>query len=220
MTEHVGSVEIFNRHTESYEEGEVYMHLDERHLADFEQEWRPTIRAKALEIYQDCIGTDGKPDRVALIDGLGQFNIQDQGWDWRQKIDIYGGRLSKVSFAIECNGKTQGLMLADLGSRRSKIRGEEGLPLVYIDFIAVAPWNRPVLAEEPRYKGVGSVLLVTAISLSIDEEMEGRIGLHSLPQSEGFYAEYCGMTSHGPEGDEGLHYFEMTADQAHDFLVR
>ena len=220
MTEHVGSVEIFNRHTESYEEGEVYMHLDERHLADFEQEWRPTIRAKALEIYQDCIGTDGKPDRVALIDGLGQFNIQDQGWDWRQKIDIYGGRLSKVSFAIECNGKTQGLMLADLGSRTSKIRGEEGLPLVYIDFIAVAPWNRPVLAEEPRYKGVGSVLLVTAISLSIDEEMEGRIGLHSLPQSEGFYAEYCGMTSHGPEGDEGLHYFEMTADQAHDFLVR
>ena len=76
-------------------------------------------------------------------------------------MDIYGGNLSKVSFAVECNGTTQGLMLIDLGSRRSKIRGEEGLPLVYIDYIAIAPWNRPVLMEEPKYKGIGSVLLVT-----------------------------------------------------------
>ena len=220
MTEHVGSVEIFNRHTESYEAGEVYTHLDERHLSDFEVEWRPTIRAKALEIYQSCIGTDGQPDRAALVDGLGQFNIQDQGWDWRQKMDINGGNLSKVSFAVECNGTTQGLMFVDLGSRRSIIQGTEGLPLVYIDYIAVAPWNRPVLTEEPKYKGIGSILLVTAISLSIDEEMDGRIGLHSLPQSEGFYAEYCGMTSYEPEGGEELHYFEMTADQANDLLVR
>mgnify|MGYP001574334861 FL=1 len=63
------------------------------------------------------------------------------------------------------------------------------------------------------------MLLLAAVQLSLDEEFQGRIGLHSLPQADDFYSTKCGMTSLGRDGRyQNLTYFEMTREQAAEFL--
>jgi hypothetical protein len=70
-------------------------------------------------------------------------------------------------------------------------------------------------------RGVGSVLIGTAIELSKELEFKGRIGLHSLPQANGFYANFCGMTDMGPDSaNHDLRYFEMTPEQAEAFIEK
>src|SRR4029079_12680175 len=71
----------------------------------------------------------------------------------------------------------------------------------------------------PRFLGVGTALLSEAIHLSREDGHEGRIGLHSLPQAEGFYAQ-CGMTRVGFDPDYyDLPYYEFTSQQATDWLA-
>ncbi len=90
-------------------------------------------------------------------------------------------------------------------------------PIVDIDFLATAPWNRFRLAQDPRFKGIGRLLLAAAISLSVSEEFAGRIGLHALPQAESWYRDVCGMTDLGVDGTS-MRYFEMTEAQARVFI--
>ena len=51
-----------------------------------------------------------------------------------------------------------------------------GKPIVYVEFVATAPWNRPELQNPPRYRGVGTVMVAPAVELSWDLGYRGRIG--------------------------------------------
>jgi hypothetical protein len=105
-------------------------------------------------------------------------------------------------------------------TRSSRIAGQATKPLVYVDYLETAPWNRPSPFPGPMVAGVGSVLIAAAINRSIDEEFEGRIGLHSLPQSEEFYRDKCGMTDLGPDDSyQRLRYFEATSEQAEQMAL-
>ena len=53
------------------------------------------------------------------------------------------------------------------------------------------------------------------------EGFKGRIGLHSLPQSNNFYANKVGMTDMGQDEEyQNLRYFEMTPEQAEAFIEK
>jgi uncharacterized protein YerC len=60
--------------------------------------------------------------------------------------------------------------------------------------------------------------MAAAVSMSFDEEFDGRIGLHSLPTVEKFYRDVCGMTDLGIDATR-LRYFEMTATAARRFIA-
>lgn len=141
-------------------------------------------------------------------------------WDWTKKFQLtIDYSLTYRMFGIECKGEIQGLMLVIVG-KECTIESQKGKPLIYIDYLATAPWNSKALTKEPKYKLVGKVLLRAAIELSEDEEYKGRIGLHSLPQAENWYTN-CGMTDLGKDGGYlNLRYFEMTPDQAAAFKER
>ena len=112
-------------------------------------------------------------------------------------------------------------MLLDTVRGRCQIDEQKGKNLVYIDYVENAPWNRPELGTPPRFKGIGSILVGAAIRLSHAEEFKGRLGLHSLPQADDFYARTCGMTDLGPDSDkQNLRYFEMTSAQADAFIAK
>ena len=112
-------------------------------------------------------------------------------------------------------------MFADLVSKRCRLPEQKGRHLVYVDFVENAPWNRPELRNPPLYRGVGTILIRAAIELSKSEEFKGRIGLHSLPQANAFYANTIGMTDLGQDRDyQGLRYFEMTAEHAEAFIKK
>ena len=92
--------------------------------------------------------------------------------------------------------------------------------LVYVDYLEAAPWNVYPLVDEPEYKGIGLMLMQSAVQLSYDEGFHGRIGLHSLPQAEEFYRDTCGMQGCGPDQSyENLPYYEMTRDIARGFAL-
>ncbi len=122
---------------------------------------------------------------------------------------------------IERDGQLQGLILIQTGQVFCRIPTQIGKGLVYILFLETAPWNLPVVVTNPRYGQIGTVLIAEAISISLDLGFSGRIGLHSLSQTEEWYAKYCGMTDLGHDPDpkhQNLRYFEMTPVQAANFL--
>jgi hypothetical protein len=103
--------------------------------------------------------------------------------------------------------------------KNCQIESQKGKPLAYVHFLAAAPWNLATVAPDPRFSLVGSILVATAIHLSIEEEFQGRIGLHSLPQADEWYRNSCGMTDLGRDhAVQDLRYFEMTPEQASEFL--
>ena len=93
--------------------------------------------------------------------------------------------------------------------------------MVYVDYVQVAPWNNEDLVDRPRFGAVGSFLMEGAVRLSIDMQYGGRLGLHSLRRSEGFYKK-LGLSPVEIERRDrharGLWYFEWTRHAAADFL--
>jgi hypothetical protein len=145
---------------------------------------------------------------------------QHRHWNWREKYDVAEREyLSHHILGIECQSQIQGLMLVLTAGKNSLIEGQRGKPIVYVHFLAAAPWNLASIVGEPHFSLVGSILLAAAIHLSIEEEFQGRIGLHSLPQADDWYKNACGMTDLGPDQTvQNLRYFEMTPEQASEFL--
>ena len=95
-----------------------------------------------------------------------------------------------------------------------------GKPLVYVDYLEVAPWNQSFAGTSKKYRGAGPILLTAAVELSFDEGFKGRVGLHSLPQAESFY-EKEGMIDLGPDAQvQNLRYYEMTSDVAQTLLAQ
>ncbi len=142
---------------------------------------------------------------------------EDSHWDWKGKAAAYSGLLSYQSFALIAEGKLQGLMMTN-NVTSGRIPEQFGKPLIYVEFVATAPWNRPEMQKPPEFRGAGRVFLLAAIETSIDAGFKGRLGLHSLPQAEEFYETKCGMTRLGADSShQDLIYYEMTETQADSF---
>ena len=188
---------------------EVLDAITDKQLIDWETRWMPEL-FESLKRLRDA--------GVALAHWP-----QSRHWNWRAKVSAMKGYLAYPGFSVVAEGVTQGLMIADT-TKRSRIVSQKDKPLIYVPFVENAPWNRPELKNPPRFRGVGSILIRAAIELSCDEEFKGRIGLHSLPQANAFYANTCGMTDLGVETEDenhkGLRYFEMTPEQAEAFVKK
>jgi hypothetical protein len=165
----------------------------------------------------------GRESVVATQKAFTQFHSRNGGkaehahWDWGKKFQLtIDYSLTYRMLGIECGGQIQGLMLIASG-KNCRIENQKGKNLVYVDYLSAAPWNSKASTPTPKYKLVGKVLLQAAIELSEDEDFKGRIGLHSLPQSETWYTN-CGMTDLGLDSNyQNLRYFEMTPEQAEAF---
>ncbi len=159
----IGKVLLLNRNTGQYEDADLFCGFDEANLSDYVAHWKP--------IHQ-------------------QNKAEDGHWDWSEKAAIVAANpLIHDIFVLECGGRTQGFMITCKGGEKCISRHPEHkrAVMIYIERIATAPWNRPELVKNPTYKGAGRMLLGAAVSQSIEEEMCGRVGLHSLPGSEQFY---------------------------------
>jgi hypothetical protein len=202
-------LELFNRQTGAFEPATVSA-IEEQDLECYRTQWRPLIDAKVEEL------------RLAdsfTSESLARFSIQDEHFDWPEKCLERNGALAWNSYALRCGGQTQGLMHLNL-LQTSRLPGHEKQHLVYIDLLATAPWNRVRLVETPRYAGVGVVLVTEAILYSVEEEFGGRIGLQSLPQSDGFYEQKLGMTKLEKRDVRHLNFFEFDPEGAQAWLAR
>lgn len=162
---------------------------------------------------------------------------QSTHWDWSKKIDkIDEHRLSPLGDArligIRHADQWQGLIWVEsLDIRgvehRTKL-GNTNRNLAYIPWLETAPWNWDIPPGPPpdggsiqqrRFRGLGILLMTYAVIWSDQQGFKGRVGLHSLPQSERFYRVNCGMTDLGPDPTyQRLRYFELDEKQARTFL--
>jgi GNAT superfamily N-acetyltransferase len=209
MSTLLGTYSLEDRRTGKEVEATLWHALEERHAKDFAEKWKPAFQARFEEL---------KAAGGSLPEAIAGANLQDAHWRWEEKVAARQDDLSWVSFAVEAEGVTQGLMFTHMGPLvRAREPSQRDQYLVDIDLLATAPWNRFGLVPKPQFKGVGQLLLAAAVSLSFSEEFAGRIGLHALPQAESWYRDQCGMTDLGVD-DTKMRYFEMTEAQARAFL--
>jgi hypothetical protein len=163
-----------------------------RHVTSFQQDWKPMLR---------------------------QFSQEDKYWDWAFKQRSADNHGRYECYAIEADEQTQGLMMIETQWHKSRI--SENQPLVFVEAISAAPWNRAQVGRPPRFKRVGSALLEFACTRSEALGYEGRVGLESLPGAEGFY-ERLNMIRLEPEIDPyiddelPLTYFEYLPRRRQD----
>ncbi len=129
-------------------------------------------------------------------------------WRWSQNARSYEGRSGYEFLAVRCEERIQGMMLLDY-TRIGRLPKQASLPLVYVDYLSAAPWNLHLLENSPEFRGVGRLLITIAEAKSRELGFQGRLGLHSLPQAEGFYRRLPGMVDLGSDSQYyGLSYFE------------
>lgn len=201
-------VELIDEDTGEAVEAEVFDEVTVEHFIETQTEWRPVVVEAARTL--------AKQGRAELIP-------QHWFWDWRRKAPMFT-QMGVVFYGLSCRGKLQGLMEVQTGGLRCRCRLPEqaGKPLVYVDYLEVAPWNiyrlMESIGQKAQFSAVGRRLLEVAVRLSIDEEFQGRVGLHLLPVSEGFY-QSAGMIAVGRDpAKENLLWCEFTPEQAKKFL--
>lgn len=205
MTVAVSKVYLLEDGTGEAVEAELRDAIEQAQIDDWAKHWIPAI----LAAIQDLVAR-----QVPRADWP-----QSLHWNWPKKIARVQGMLAFPGSSVIAQGITQGLAQFDL-TRACQEPDQKGKPLVYVEYLEVAPWNRSELGAAPRLRGVGTVLLTAAAALSHDEGFKGRIGLHSLPQADAFYRR-TGMTDLGPDpAYQNLRYFEMTVEQARAFFEK
>ncbi|HEY9662850.1 MAG TPA: GNAT family N-acetyltransferase [Allocoleopsis sp.] len=152
--------------------------MAQRHLQDFDSIW---------QLWLASVGAD------------------DAFWDWARKKRLALTDDRYEAYALESDRLTQGLIWLETQWHRSQ--WAVGQPLVYVEALASAPWNRRSLDSQPWLRGVGSALLEFARQRSLDLGYGGRLGLHALPRSEAFY-EAHNMLNLGYDSDREMVYFE------------
>lgn len=187
-------------------EAELWDDISDEHVQLWRTSWLPPIEQAVQLLKQNNVPKEKWP--------------QDLHWKWDKKTNWSRGLLSLHRFALTCETDLQGLMLVNLTKLTGRLASQKGKDLAYVEFVSTAPWNRPDLTDKPVFRGVGLIMVRTAVELSRAEGFHGRISLHSLPQATRFYRTACGMTDLGADtSHHNLVYFEMTEDQAATFSV-
>jgi hypothetical protein len=190
-------------------DAELFDEVTVEHFLETQSEWRPVVLAAAKQLAQR-----GAP---------GQIVPRHFHWDWSSK-EAELQVLAFSFFRISCHKKLQGLMKLDLTGRAGRLPIQRGKPMVYVDYLETAPWNikalMQALGSSPQYAVVGTRLIEAAVRKSFEEGFKGRVALHSLPGSERFYLNVCGMTEVARDpAKQNLLWCEFTPEQAEKFLA-
>jgi len=162
-----------------------------------DQEWKE-YRVKMLAHLKDeC--TEEERDEY-----LSKIQIEDFHWNWFNKSRCYSTEEYKWFF-LKTGDSVEAACLIYF-PKRSALSDDN---IFYVEFIAVAPWNRLTPLEKKRYKGVGKKLLQAVIKYSA-ATLGYKYGfcLHSLPQAKGFY-EHIGMIHIDALDKAPLEYYEI-----------
>jgi hypothetical protein len=175
------------------------------HILDWHTAWQPALGAMKATLHEQGVPKADWP--------------QTGHWNWAEKVADAGNILGFRMFCVTAQGMTQALMRVDL-TKTARLDSMSGKPLVYVDYLEVAPWNQSFAGTPKKYRGAGPILLAAAAELSCEEGFKGRLGLHSLPQAEAFY-EKAGMIDLGPDAEvQNLRYYEMTSEVAQALLAQ
>ena len=131
--------------------------------------------------------------------------MEDSHWSWSNKSWHYSSTEYEWFFMIMQN-QVQGICVI-FHPKNSHL---ENGKIFYVEFVAVAPWNRNTKISARKFKKIGTLLLKQASEYAINSlELKPGFSLLSLPQSESYY-ESLGMVEVVHEKKDGMKFYEMT----------
>jgi hypothetical protein len=189
--------------------------LDPAHLDFIKTSWSPVLASRrnlAILGYHSLPAV--QQDFDAWTRKLGMHGAADAHWLWDQKCAAAPAANRKV-YGLLNGADVEAAMLLKFGETCRLDGADE--PLVYVDYVSTAPWNRGQIQSPPRFNGLGTILVGAAVAISLAEGLEGRCGLHSLASAEGFYRR-IGMSDLGVDAAKNLRYFEYSASAGKKFI--
>lgn len=149
-------------------------------------------------------------EREEMISGL---FIEDAHWDWLVKSYLYkADEYDWFYLIVEDQVEAVCLIYHPKGSAIDEA------DIFYVEYVAVAPWNRNNPMQKQKFKGLGTILIKRAVQFSIDAlGLRPGFSLHSLPSAEGYYR-HLGMQDFPERQKERLKYFEMPEENALTFV--
>ena len=155
-----------------------------------------------LELIQQI--EQAEPDLTKQVEILETISTEDSHWRWFDKAIGYSTDEYEW-FHLHADGKPQAACVI----YHPKSSALEAGDIFYVEFVAVAPWNRPCKIRPREFKGLGEILLRAAQRFAV-KELKLRPGfcLHSLSKAEGFYMKLKMVNIVGKEKD-GMLYFEL-----------
>jgi hypothetical protein len=144
---------------------------------------------------------------------LSSIQVEDAHWKWLHKSCFFN-TAEYQWFFLKTDSNIEAACLTFHPKASELCTGN----IFYIEFIAVAPWNRDDPMEQKKFKSIGSLLMRAAINYSVTTlgQTYG-FSLHSLPQASGFYKK-IGMTHCKSADKDNLEYFEMNEDNSKVFV--
>lgn len=119
---------------------------------------------------------------------------------------------SPPGYLLMMNGEAQGAVLFDGLLRQS--RSTDGSHVLLIEYLATAPWNRPMGDRSGKYRGVGNSLISQAIRESVRRGASGRVGVYSFAASVPFFEKESFERCKGSVNRRGRTYCELRSVEA------
>jgi hypothetical protein len=176
--------------------------LDLPTILKLELDWgaeKAKIFAQLIEDHPEVL-----EDQERFREVMDEYQLSDHHWNWITKARHLGTQ-EYFWFFLIAEDKAQAACIIK-HPKHSRI---DNAGIFYIDYLAVAYWNRDREKYIRRFKGVGTALIMHAVKYSI-EVLGYRPGfsLHSLPSAEGYYRQLK-MAEYDKDPDyHDLIYFE------------
>ncbi|WP_244089171.1 hypothetical protein [Aeromonas hydrophila] len=152
-------------------------------------------------------------DAAQLKNVLDSIQTEDHHWDWFKKTLSYS-KDEYEWFYLYAEEKPQGVCLI----YHPKVSALSTSNIFYVEYLAVAPWNRDCLIRKRDFLKIGSTLLTCSLRFAVTTlGLTPGLSLHSLPQARGYY-EKLNMINIERENKPRLMYFELPYAEAEKLL--
>lgn len=143
-------------------------------------------------------------DDKARLEILDTISLEDSHWEWFKKAAIFNSDKYRWFFLFS-EGKPQAACLVYQPKQSAFFDGN----IFYVEYIAVAPWNRINPLQGRVFNGVGTCLLKHAVDHCIGTlGLRPGFSLHALPKAIPFYKK-IGMIPFSEMDKDNLPYYEM-----------
>jgi hypothetical protein len=160
-----------------------------------------------LKLFEQIAQAESDPTKQAEI--LESISREDMHWRWFEKAIAFCSDEYEW-FHLHADGQPQAACLI----YHPKPSALEAGDIFYVEFVAVAPWNRNCRIRPREFGGLGEIILRAAQRFAV-KELKLRPGfcLHSLPKAEPFYTKLK-MVKMVDMAKDSMNYFELPQDLA------
>lgn len=139
---------------------------------------------------------------------LNRTQFGDAHWEWLRKALVLQDERYRWFFVVAEDRPQAACVIFQ--PKPSVINPESNI--FYVDYLAVAPWNRNNPMEPRRFSGLGSLVIAAACRYAIQVlKLRPGFSLHSLPGAVDFYKK-LGMQNFPAHNKSGLEFFEVIDD--------